>query len=206
MRLFIAIQSSEDQKRELGELQTRLLPKATRRTADHLTWDPKAGQLVAPSGIWRPTSSDQLHLTLQFLGNDINLHQQEEIRQSLMAIGPRHPPFDMTPTCLGAFPSPERANVLWAGMESDALVRLADDIAATLLPLGLANDKPFHPHITLARSKTAQDVRALLTPLAGTPWSPKRWMVGEFYLCDSQPILQGREYVVVERYGLGLKG
>ena len=202
MRLFVAIVPSAESRQELADLQKQILPAPAKRSLERLAWDPKEGRLVAPVGSWRPAPVEQMHLTLQFLGNEVNLHQKEEIKQALLAVPARHSPFEMAAGGLGAFPSAERASVLWAGLESDELSRLAEDIASTLSAIGIRGDKPFTPHITIARSKSPQDARALLTAQSGRPWSATPWRVGEFVLFESSEVLGGREHCAVEKYRL----
>ena len=64
----------------------------------------------------------------------------------------------------GAFPSPRRASVVWLGVSTgaDELTALAGVITATTAPLGFAgdDDRPYRPHLTLARVNAARDVRA----------------------------------------------
>lgn len=204
MRLFLAVVQSIERLAELQSLQSQLLPPKT-AGPDRLSWDSKEGKLVTSAGIWRPASADQLHLTLQFLGDNITLHQAHDIQQALGEAGGRHAPFAMYAGGLGAFPTSERASVLWAGLESAEIGRLAQDIEATLAPLGIGRDKPLVPHITLARSRTPQDAQTLLKPWAGKRWSEQEWKVDEFVLFESKHILQGREHHVVEKYRLAGK-
>lgn len=201
MRLFLAIVPPPERRYELQAWQELILPKQESKP-DRLSWDSKEGKLVTPSVNWRPASAEQMHLTLQFLGDELNVHQKEQIRQALMPVCGRHAPFDMEAGGLGAFPNEERASVLWAGLQSTGLRALTEDIEATLAQTGVKRDKPFLPHITLARSRVPQDVRAILKPWSSKKWGEYAWHVDEFVLFESRHELGGREHHIVERYKL----
>jgi 2'-5' RNA ligase len=69
---------------------------------------------------------------------------------------------------LGAFPSLDRASVLWAGTEDSApLARLARAIGEATAALGFARDpRPFHPHVSIARLREARAIRDVVLPMA----------------------------------------
>ena len=204
MRLFIAIVPPAEVLEELHKVQKTLLAGGAKvGAAAQAGWDKEKGVLLERRSPWRPASTEQLHLTMQFLGNDITLHQKEEIRKALQAVGPKHAPLSMTASHLGAFPNEGRASVLWAGVEGNGLEGLARDIEGVLQPLGISRDKPFSAHVTLARSKFPQDAKTLLAPYAGRAWGEKGWKAEEFTLFESQMVLGGREHEVVQKYKLG---
>ena len=62
--------------------------------------------------------------------------------------------FPLRATSLGCFPHTSRPRLLWLGLDdpSQALGPLYARLTAACLPLGLpVEDRPFHPHLTLAR-------------------------------------------------------
>ena len=78
---------------------------------------------------------------------------------------------------LGAFPSPDRASVVWAGVEelvrapgsvtSAPLAALAARIEEACTRLGFAAERrAFHPHVTIGRLREARAVREVVLPLA----------------------------------------
>jgi len=69
---------------------------------------------------------------------------------------------------LGAFPSFDKASVLWAGIEDGAaLGRLAQSIGEAVAGLGFERDaRPFHPHVTIARLPSARALRDVVLPMA----------------------------------------
>jgi len=197
MRLFIAIVPPSERLAELVGLQKLLLPKKA-AGPDRLVWDSKEGRLLSPAGVWRPAPAGQMHLTLQFLGDDITLHKAHDVEMALQQVAKRHAPFDVAAAGAGAFPRVERANVLWAGLEGEGVKGLAQDIEQTLAQIGIKRDKPFAPHMTIARSKTPQNAQELLRQMEGKKWSEQKWQVEEFVLFESKHILQGREHCALQ--------
>lgn len=101
-----------------------------------------------------PVSSDEMHVTLKFLGDTPN-DLREAIQQRIAQAVADQPPFDLHAEGIGAFPNADRPSVLWAGLKPTApLVALAQRLENALEPLGFAREsRPFHPHLTLARIK-----------------------------------------------------
>ena len=204
MRLFIALVPPPEILEDLKGVQKKLLGGQGKVGASaQAGWDRQAGALIVRQSPWRAAGADQLHLTLQFLGDGNTVHQKEEIRHALEAVGPKHAPVVLTPSHLGAFPHEERASVVWAGIEGSELRTLAQDIESALLALGIRRDRPFSPHITIARSKIPQNAQKRLEPLASARWSEKSWRAQEFVLFESHARLGGQEHLVVQKYRLG---
>ncbi len=206
MRLFVALAPPAEILEELKAVQKKLMATHTPPTPEaQAGWDKNAGVLLARRSPWRASGADQLHLTLQFLGDAHTVHAKEEIRKKLEEVGARHGEITIKPAQLGAFPNVLHASVLWAGVEGEGLAPLAKDIENTLRELGIARDKAFTPHITLCRSKIPQDAGAMLKLYEGHVWSAKKWKAEEFVLFESHPVLGGREHVMVAKYKLGHK-
>jgi 2'-5' RNA ligase len=102
----------------------------------------------------RPTPEPDLHLTLAFLGATAP-SRVPALGAALAPIAARHAPLPVSYLGLGAFPSRQRAHVLWVGVESEpasALALLAGDVHGALRTLGMRlEERPFHAHVTLAR-------------------------------------------------------
>jgi 2'-5' RNA ligase len=105
---------------------------------------------LAPAARW--TAAARLHLTMKFLGEE-PAELGASLAPVLDAAGARHAPIDLSIEGIGAFPNFRRPRVVWAGIgASRALVALQRDIDDVCAALGLAReDRPFHPHVTLAR-------------------------------------------------------
>lgn len=145
-----------------------------------------------------------MHLTLQFLGNDITIHQTEEIQKKLKEVEPLFSPFSLNCIGAGAFPTAPKAQVVYASVEAPELVPLADGVERALASAGLRRDKAFRPHITIARSKWAQNAGEWMGAHEGKVWSHEKWKVDGFSLMESSAELGGHEHRLVEKYALGL--
>jgi RNA 2',3'-cyclic 3'-phosphodiesterase len=146
MRCFVAIQ--------LGEAEREALALAAREICG------------AHSG-FRMIPARNLHLTLQFLG-ELGSGTLEAVREALPAGLRGIGPIEVELCGSGAFPSSRRPRVVWVGIRggADELTALAARVAGCLAPLGLAPDKPFTPHITVARARGGGR-RTLACALAG---------------------------------------
>ena len=107
-----------------------------------------------PGDEFRRVKPENAHLTLKFLG-DIEKGRVAGLKDLLNEACSRHEQFEVEPHGIGAFPSPRKARVVWAGVSkgADALLALAEGLEQSLSTLGFEEDKrQFKPHITLARS------------------------------------------------------
>jgi RNA 2',3'-cyclic 3'-phosphodiesterase len=121
----------------------------------------------------RWTTREQRHLTLQFLGNRADV---DAVAAALSAV--TMPAHDVALAGAGAFPTPRRARVLWAGVADgvDWLAQLASEVGARLAPLGYEPEsRVYRPHLTLARWKEPTDVRTVVDAIGdaamGEAWS-----------------------------------
>jgi len=101
-----------------------------------------------PGVRWLPP--DQFHLTLRFIG-EVDDTVAAAIRGGLAEI--ILPPFTLSLQGAGCFPSPRRPRILWVGLTGgEPLIRLQHRIEAAVVKVGIpAEERPFSPHITLAR-------------------------------------------------------
>ena len=75
---------------------------------------------------------------------------------------------------LGAFPSLEKASVLWAGVDH-TLDELAARVDRALAGIGYASEaRPFHAHVTLGRLRETRSIRELVLPLSEQMFSDTR--------------------------------
>ena len=103
------------------------------------------------------------HVTLRFLG-ETTPTQLERV----VAFLDEHrvvSPFSVGFAGLGAFPKASRATVLWLGIDRGA--EEATQVAAVCERAAVTagfepEDRPFHPHLTLARVRPQQDVTVLV--------------------------------------------
>ena len=146
-----------------------------------------------PGPAW--TAPSQWHLTLTFCP-DVDEWRIDDLSDRLGAVARRHEPFRLRLAGAGAFPSVERAKVLWAGVDQspppptghdrrerplDALAAGARSAAnaAGCVPDGARS----RPHLTLARLGGRDDATAWLRVL--DTFTSSTWTVSEIALVDS---------------------
>jgi 2'-5' RNA ligase len=144
-----------------------------------------------PKDTWRWSKPEQLHLTLDFLG-DVPMEKVEAIAAHLDWACRGIAPFELHLGALGSFGRPPR--VLWASVEGDleALHKLQGQVA-------LSKDaKPFHSHLTLARARGQASFSAVRLEAV-------HWQLGEVCLFRSELHPQGASHTVLHRVKLLLK-
>lgn len=104
---------------------------------------------------------------------------------------------------VGFFPNARAARVFWAGVDGgEDLPQLASATNTALAKLGIApEEKPYHPHLTLARAG-ARPLRGLQSLLTEPPPQFGTMTAREFFLYQSQPQKGGSKYTKLERFGL----
>lgn len=103
----------------------------------------------APETRWvRPES---LHITLKFIGEQ-KPEQVEAIAKRLRQV--RGSPFEIRLSRYGFFPTAKAPRVFWIGIQAGPLLaELAAQIDAAVAELGIPREeRPFSPHLTLARA------------------------------------------------------
>ncbi|MBN1264553.1 MAG: RNA 2',3'-cyclic phosphodiesterase [Anaerolineales bacterium] len=137
LRTFIALEISQDTRNKLLNIIGTLQEMETSRS---IRW-------VDP---------EKIHLTIKFLG-DIQPGRIVDIVSALDEISVKIEPFQFALQGLGCFPNPRNARVLWVGLglkESGSLYQLHTYVEKALEKAGYpAENKPYHPHLTLARIK-----------------------------------------------------
>lgn len=149
----------------------------------------------------RPTPPRNWHMTLWFLG-DVARDRFEMMSHYLSetSLGDA---FRCRFGELGSFPRARRATVLWVGVSRGvrSLSALAagtkEAVAGAGIPL---SERPFSPHLTLARIRPPQDVRALLdsAPSAKVEMTVRELTAFRSHLGGGPP-----RYEVLERFALG---
>lgn len=146
MRLFVAIELPDEVRERLTTLEARL--RAT----------------IARQGV-RFVPPAKLHLTVRFLGAvepEALPVLEEDLRSATLSLSPVR----IATAGLGAFPGLRRPRVVWAGVRGE-FEALDAAIRAATAGRREADDKPFQPHLTLARVNPGSPaVGRLLEPLA----------------------------------------
>ncbi len=118
----------------------------------------------------RPTPPDNWHLTLRFLGPTEPV-QRDRILEFL----DEHvvvEPFTLGFVGLGAFPKASRATVLWLGVGrgGGAAAAMAAVCEEAAISAGFeAEDRPFHPHVTLSRIRPPVSVEGIIEQVGSFP-------------------------------------
>ena len=101
---------------------------------------------------WAPP--ENIHLTLKFLGevtDDRIRELGDALARALADVGA----FEIRLDGFGAFPSPRRPSVVWAGVERNPhLEEVYERVEEALSGLGHPREtREFHPHLTLGRAR-----------------------------------------------------
>jgi len=133
LRLFVAVDVPEDVRDRLAETVAPLRDRV-------------------PGARWSPP--ENWHVTVKFLGS-VWPRLLDWVLASVGEAAAEHPAFMARLGGLGAFPSAKRARVVWAGLEDrhGELVSLARSVDRALEREFPAEQRPFSPHLTLARLK-----------------------------------------------------
>ncbi|WP_028608792.1 RNA 2',3'-cyclic phosphodiesterase [Paenibacillus harenae] len=123
------------------------------------------------------------HITLQFLG-DTPASKTAALQTALGGV--RGGAFRLSLNGAGTFGSPNAPRVLWAGVagELERLIALHSAVANATGPLGFAlEERPYAPHITLARTFSSGNASAPM-PEGATADAPSgmQWEADRFVL------------------------
>ena len=162
------------------------LPEAVQ---EHLSEFLEPRQEAGPELRW--TGPEQWHLTLAFLPEVADRHE-DELLERLARAASRRKPLGLRLAGAGAFPNPAHAKVLWAGVEhgGEELMRLAGGVRSAAAKSGIeVGAGRFHAHLTLARLTVPADAARWLRVL--DLYSGPSWQAGEVQLIASY-LGQGR--------------
>jgi RNA 2',3'-cyclic 3'-phosphodiesterase len=177
MRLFIGIPLTGTVERELSAVSVRL-----RSSNDGLRW----------------SAPESWHVTLQFLGST-SPEQCRCVADSLRLI--HSPPVPIQLESLGFF---DRAGVFFAGVRlTPELTTLQQRVIAATAPCGFpSEERDYHPHITLARSKGKEGRHGIQRLKGETHRQPAFSAIDarEFLLYESFTRPSGSQYEVRERF------
>lgn len=179
MRLFVGIPLAEAIVEELSNVSLRYRTKD-----DGLRW----------------SAPESWHITMQFLGNTAP-EQYACVVERLREL--RFQPVPVRIEELGFF---DRAGIFFAGVDlSSELVALQQRVTAATSHCGFVpEDRPYRPHITLARTKGRNGKHALRPLQARIQRQPQfgRFLAQEFVLYESVTRPDGSQYTIRERFPL----
>jgi len=176
VRLFIAIELPTELKKELERLRTHI-----------------------QGARWVPT--EQLHLTLAFLGEVDEETAGKLIAQLAMV---RTASFRLSFSGIGCFPDRQRPRVVWIGVKTAPnLLKLAAAVRQSVLAAGIfLDERPFSPHLTLARLKlpAGAELGVFLERHCKVTLDP--FSVSQFTLFQSRLTQQGAVHKAVRDFPL----
>ncbi len=161
LRLFIAIQIPEPVRDEIIRVQQELQP-------------------LVPRNVARWAKSDQLHLTLRFLG-DVPADGVEDLKKSVGAVCQNARPLSLRAEGVGFFPNPRSPRVIWAGINDGegCLMDLQKQIETAVGQFcPEPGEKNFTGHVTLGRLKNPRP--ADIRDLAARAQSLEKRLFGEW--------------------------
>lgn len=180
MRTFIAVDFSDEVKKEILEIQRRLRENAV-------------------SGRWK--YSGNFHLTLKFLG-EVELRSIDKINRILDEICAVQKPFVLKPSQLGQFKGNGCCRVVWLGMEGEtaALAKLQKSIDSELEKIGFEKEKrDYKPHVTIGQDVVFREGFEAIEKEAGL-LSVSETSVKSLVLFKSEQIGRKRVYTPIREH------
>ena len=176
MRLFVAVEIAPDIRERL-----------THFMAERKLEMPNA-RFVRPEG---------LHVTLKFLG-EVAETKLASLTTALAEI--HEDSFSLTLRGTGFFPNQKRPRIFWVGLHSDpeaALSNLAASVDHACAQLGFApEERPYQPHVTLARLSNSRASPRITDESFGMMWAT------HFHLYQSQLHPKGAIYTKLASFTL----
>lgn len=184
MRCFVAIELPANIREELADLQAQL-----RDLDRYVRW----------------VRSDQIHLTLKFLG-EVPDRQVPEVCAAVAKTAARLPAIPFEIRGAGCFPSHGPGRIVWAGVlgPPEELVACHAACEQVLADLGYPpEDRDFRPHLTIGRAREqrgSREIRNLLNGVGNFHCPP--FIAKELTVFQSVLGREGPTYTVLSRAGL----
>jgi 2'-5' RNA ligase len=170
---------------------------------------------------------DNLHLTLKFLG-DVPVADIPKLSHAVEAAAHTVNPFELVVGECGAFPPHGQPKVLWIGVSEPPAVAGGPDTQASSLQRAHApgaqvsslhylysaledecsaagfprDDRPFHPHLTIARLRSPKGTRPLADLHKRLGFPPQSFIVSEVFVFRSELLKEGSKHTAISRHVL----
>jgi|SRR6185312_6646847 len=144
---------------------------------------------LRPLGPLRWSAVENFHITTKFIGEwpEAKLEMLESALEEVKVPGP----FDITIAGFGYFPNPHHPRTLFAAVRGGPhLAELAANTDKALHALGIASeDRPYSPHLTLAKIKheDLRDLREHLANMTNTDFGTFPATEFQLYLSQTGP-------------------
>lgn len=199
-RIFIAIE---------------LPPDLRARISQHI--DGLRRELPEVRASW--TREENLHLTLKFLG-DVPVADIPKISSGVEAAAQTFNRFELVVSGCGAFPPHGQPKVLWIGTEpgvqggvptratrlgykTSSLPTLHNALEDECSAIGFPREvRAFHPHLTIARLRSAKSARRLAELHTQLGFSPQSFTVSEVVVFRSKLRSQGAQHTALSQHAL----
>ncbi len=183
IRTFIAIPTPDDVRQALTDIQAEL------KTANaEVKWEPP----------------EKLHITLRFLG-DVEESQLPLLMTDCSKAICNLNSFSLIYEGLGCFPDTRNPRIIWAGSHNDdgILLRMKKEIDDSVARYGFEREnRPFHPHITLARVKGRENIPNLIKMLQSVTFEPHPVIIDEVHFMKSELRPTGSIYTKLQTNAL----
>jgi 2'-5' RNA ligase len=171
-RVFVSLGIPRNVKEEIKEIQEQL-----------------------PEFEGKKTETENLHLTLKFLGW-LDDEMIEKARKKLREIKPGR--FEAETGEIGTF-SPQALRIIWLHLANcEKLQEKADNALSGMFE----KESRFMSHITIARVKKARDKRKFIEELSKIKANRIKFNVEKFFMMKSQLKKSGPAYSVIEEFPL----
>ena len=150
------------------------------------------------------TNTDNVHLTLKFLGN-ISLDRVSRLSEAAAAATADLESFQLRVGSTGVFPGRSRPKVLWVGVNdaSGGLSLLHSRLEAECADQGFPREeRPFKPHLTIARLRDSRDARSLVDAHLAQSFPEVTFDVDELIVFRSELSSRGSKYTAISRHRL----
>jgi 2'-5' RNA ligase len=172
MRSFISVDIPEKVKREIVKIQRNL-----------------------PEFSGKKTDTENLHLTLKFLG-EVDEEKIGKIKERLGSVKPEK--FETEIDEIGVF-SERFIRIVWLHMKNcDNLQKQVDEKLRGLFE----EERRFMSHLTIARVKNIKNKREFLEEIKKIKIPKIKFVVDRFYLMKSELTAEGPRYSVLEEFKL----
>jgi 2'-5' RNA ligase len=150
-----------------------------------------------------------LHVTLAFLGEIDEVHIAT-VEQATRAVAGAHASVSLRLAGLGTFGSARSPRVIWMGLagEKTQLLALQSALADALAENGFPREeRPFSPHLTLARLKKplTDDALTLLARVQREPAPEATWRAEAISVMKSELLRPAARYTALSRWPLALR-
>ena len=177
VRAFIALAVPTEVVRKIVRCQREL----ARTTGEAVRWTPE----------------EQVHLTLQFLGNI----SAAEVGRLQNRLAPLARVLHLRAHAIGGFPSRNRPRVIWVGVAGQ-IEELKELQAAIEQATGQKEEREFHPHLTIGRVREGHRPKLNLDRWKDESFG--EWETHELLLMQSKLSPKGATHSVLGRFTAGV--